>query len=208
MCPLGVPARFFACRSPAAAAPAGPPTPLSRATGAVRSLWGLLRTVASLCWVGMETLAGWRRVSYTLGGVNLHRHMLLTQHSARLLCVVGAAGQSVDAIVLSPPPPDTGVPAGPGGAGTEGADEAAAAASARGAPAPWEPRCLLMPDGKPRPTVLLCSPNAGMYEQAGAQSDWLELYLRLGLNVCMYNYRWGGLPWSWSWSWSWWVRAG
>jgi pimeloyl-ACP methyl ester carboxylesterase len=39
------------------------------------------------------------------------------------------------------------------------------------------------------PTVLICNPNAGFYEFAFYQSEWLEFYLHNGANVCMWNYR-------------------
>jgi hypothetical protein len=39
------------------------------------------------------------------------------------------------------------------------------------------------------PTVLLCNPNAGYYEYAFYQNEWLEFYLQNGVNVCMWNYR-------------------
>lgn len=39
------------------------------------------------------------------------------------------------------------------------------------------------------PAVLLCNPNAGFYEFAYYQSEWLEFYLNNGVNVCMWNYR-------------------
>jgi len=39
------------------------------------------------------------------------------------------------------------------------------------------------------PTMLLCNPNAGFYEFAYYQSEWLEYYLNSGINVFMWNYR-------------------
>jgi pimeloyl-ACP methyl ester carboxylesterase len=39
------------------------------------------------------------------------------------------------------------------------------------------------------PTVLLCNPNAGFYEFAFYQSEWLGFYLENAVNVCMWNYR-------------------
>jgi hypothetical protein len=38
-------------------------------------------------------------------------------------------------------------------------------------------------------TVLICNPNAGFYEFAYYQSEWLEFYLSNGINVFMWNYR-------------------
>jgi hypothetical protein len=38
-------------------------------------------------------------------------------------------------------------------------------------------------------TVLICNPNAGFYEFAYYQSEWLEFYLGNGINVFMWNYR-------------------
>jgi pimeloyl-ACP methyl ester carboxylesterase len=44
--------------------------------------------------------------------------------------------------------------------------------------------------------VLFCSPNAGFYEgvsQCDINSSWVGLYLKCGLDVCMFNYRGYGL---------------
>lgn len=41
-------------------------------------------------------------------------------------------------------------------------------------------------------TVLLCAPNAGMYElysQQNRASSWLGIYTKLGFDVCVFNYR-------------------
>jgi hypothetical protein len=38
-------------------------------------------------------------------------------------------------------------------------------------------------------TVMICNPNAGFYEFAYYQSEWLEFYLSCGVNVFMWNYR-------------------
>mmetsp|Transcript_11462 Transcript_11462/g.22508 ORF Transcript_11462/g.22508 Transcript_11462/m.22508 type:complete len:695 (+) Transcript_11462:675-2759(+) len=42
-------------------------------------------------------------------------------------------------------------------------------------------------------TVMICNPNAGFYEFAYYQSEWLQFYLGNGLNVFMWNYRGYGL---------------
>ena len=39
------------------------------------------------------------------------------------------------------------------------------------------------------PTMLFCNPNAGFYEFAYYQSEWLEYYIQSGINVFMWNYR-------------------
>ena len=39
-----------------------------------------------------------------------------------------------------------------------------------------------------RSAVLLCGPNAGLYEYAHRQGEWLELYLSLGCDVILWNY--------------------
>jgi pimeloyl-ACP methyl ester carboxylesterase len=39
------------------------------------------------------------------------------------------------------------------------------------------------------PTVLFCNPNAGFYEFAFYQNEWLGFYLQNEVNVCMWNYR-------------------
>lgn len=39
------------------------------------------------------------------------------------------------------------------------------------------------------PTIVLCNPNAGLYEFSYYQSEWLEYYLSGGLNVFLWNYR-------------------
>jgi hypothetical protein len=44
--------------------------------------------------------------------------------------------------------------------------------------------------------VMFCSPNAGFYEgmcQSDLASSWLGYYVRLGYDVCMFNYRGYGL---------------
>ena len=38
-------------------------------------------------------------------------------------------------------------------------------------------------------TMLFCNPNAGFYEFAYYQSEWLDYYLNSGINVFMWNYR-------------------
>jgi alpha/beta superfamily hydrolase len=39
------------------------------------------------------------------------------------------------------------------------------------------------------PTILICNPNAGYYEYAYYQSEWVEYYINLGVNVFLWNYR-------------------
>lgn len=39
------------------------------------------------------------------------------------------------------------------------------------------------------PTVLICNPNAGFYEFAYFQSEWLDFYTQQGINLFMWNYR-------------------
>ena len=39
------------------------------------------------------------------------------------------------------------------------------------------------------PTILLCNPNAGLYEFAYYQSEWLDFYNSLGITVFVWNYR-------------------
>lgn len=51
------------------------------------------------------------------------------------------------------------------------------------------------PPNAPKPshpdkrTVLICNPNAGLYELHHFQSDWIMFYTRLGFDVFIYNYR-------------------
>lgn len=51
--------------------------------------------------------------------------------------------------------------------------------------------CMLVsnPDILHPPTVLFCNPNAGLYEFAYYQSEWLDLYISNGINVMLWNYR-------------------
>ena len=37
--------------------------------------------------------------------------------------------------------------------------------------------------------MIFCNPNAGYAEYIQYQSDWLEYYLVLGINVFVWNYR-------------------
>ncbi|KDO27420.1 hypothetical protein SPRG_07008 [Saprolegnia parasitica CBS 223.65] len=38
-------------------------------------------------------------------------------------------------------------------------------------------------------TVILCNPNCGLYEFHHFQSDWIQFYTKLGINVFLFNYR-------------------
>jgi hypothetical protein len=40
-----------------------------------------------------------------------------------------------------------------------------------------------------RPTMIFCNPNAGFIEYFQYQSDWLEYYINMGINVFVWNYR-------------------
>lgn len=42
---------------------------------------------------------------------------------------------------------------------------------------------------KPENAVILCNPNGGFYEFAYYQTEWLDYYNSLGLNVFLWNYR-------------------
>ena len=44
-------------------------------------------------------------------------------------------------------------------------------------------------DSPESPVILLCNPNAGLYEFSYYQSEWLEYYVSVGLNVLLWNYR-------------------
>jgi hypothetical protein len=39
------------------------------------------------------------------------------------------------------------------------------------------------------PTMIFCNPNAGYAEIFQYQSDWLEYYVKNGINVFVWNYR-------------------
>jgi hypothetical protein len=39
------------------------------------------------------------------------------------------------------------------------------------------------------PTMIFCNPNAGLYEFAYYQSEWLDLYISNNINVLLWNYR-------------------
>lgn len=43
------------------------------------------------------------------------------------------------------------------------------------------------------PTMIFCNPNAGFIEYFQFQSDWLEYYVNMGINVFVWNYRGFGL---------------
>ncbi|OMJ78947.1 hypothetical protein SteCoe_21119 [Stentor coeruleus] len=45
------------------------------------------------------------------------------------------------------------------------------------------------PEAQDPPTIILCNPNAGLYEFALYQSEWLEYYVNSGINVFLWNYR-------------------
>ena len=39
------------------------------------------------------------------------------------------------------------------------------------------------------PTMVFCNPNASVYELLSMQSEWLEYYINLGVNLVVWNYR-------------------
>lgn len=39
------------------------------------------------------------------------------------------------------------------------------------------------------PVAIYCNPNGGLYEYACYQNNWLEYYVSLGIDFCMWNYR-------------------
>lgn len=39
------------------------------------------------------------------------------------------------------------------------------------------------------PIIIFCNPNGGLYEYACYQNNWLEFYLSLGIDLCLWNYR-------------------
>jgi len=39
------------------------------------------------------------------------------------------------------------------------------------------------------PTVLFCNPNACFYEYLSRQSEWMQYYMNLGVNLVIWNYR-------------------
>lgn len=51
--------------------------------------------------------------------------------------------------------------------------------------------CMLVtnPEVTYPPTIIFCNPNAGLYEFAYYQSEWLDLYISNGINVMLWNYR-------------------
>lgn len=51
--------------------------------------------------------------------------------------------------------------------------------------------CMLVvnPEITHPPTMIFCNPNAGLYEFAYYQSEWLDLYISNGINVLLWNYR-------------------
>jgi len=58
------------------------------------------------------------------------------------------------------------------------------------------PDGIATPRFSPKGLVLFCGPNAGFYEgmcQSDFAASWLGTYLRMGYDVCMFNYRGYGL---------------
>lgn len=50
--------------------------------------------------------------------------------------------------------------------------------------------CIYLPnEDATKPVVLLLNPNAGFFEFAYYQNDWIEFYMNRGLNIMMMNYR-------------------
>lgn len=43
-------------------------------------------------------------------------------------------------------------------------------------------------NGDPAPAVLMCNPNAGMYEHSDGSGDWLDFYGKHGFTVVQFNY--------------------
>jgi hypothetical protein len=39
------------------------------------------------------------------------------------------------------------------------------------------------------PTMMYCNPNAGYYEFTHYQSEWMDYYISMGVNVILWNYR-------------------
>ena len=39
------------------------------------------------------------------------------------------------------------------------------------------------------PIMLFCNPNGGLYEYSCYQNQWLEFYISLGIDMCVWNYR-------------------
>ncbi len=161
-------------------------------------VWPMVRraAVSSLLmlrsWVAAAV--GASEAKRAVAGLTLHRHTLMRLRRARQFWVTGGSGQLVDAVVV---PPHLGASqcdgaAAAAGAGVTGAG-GGAGMGALGDGDDWAalPISQVVRDGsgKPRPTVVLCNPNAGMYEQSAGQSDWLDMYGRMGYNVVMFNYR-------------------
>jgi len=51
----------------------------------------------------------------------------------------------------------------------------------------------ISPCSSDNPTILICNPNAGFYELAYYQNEWLETYINENFNVMLWNYRGYGL---------------
>jgi hypothetical protein len=62
--------------------------------------------------------------------------------------------------------------------------------------------CLYIPafgkrEENSHPLILFCNPNAGYYEFSFYQSEWIEYYTNLGINLFLWNYRGYGLTKGW-----------
>ena len=42
---------------------------------------------------------------------------------------------------------------------------------------------------KPQSTILFCNPNACFYEYLHYQTEWIDYYHNLGVNIVIWNYR-------------------
>merc|ERR1711907_122603 len=89
------------------------------------------------------------------------RKQLLHSYNGERISLMGSASNTIDGIIIRPTP-----------AKKENAHEIMGSSTIG--------------------TVLFCCPNAGMYESmANASKDcsWVGYYTRLGLDVCVFNYR-------------------
>jgi hypothetical protein len=105
---------------------------------------------------------------FSVGGLAFHRAVLLSTKRARQLWVKVPAGYKIDGVLI---PSEVNLARHPG--------HTAQASSVD---------VFRSSDGSSPPLVLMCNPNAGLYEHSGSCNEWLSFYGRLGFNVVIYNY--------------------
>jgi hypothetical protein len=105
---------------------------------------------------------------FSIGGLAFHRSALLSTKHARQLWVKVPAGYKIDAVLI---PSEVNLSRFADASSTHTSIDTFRAA-----------------DGTAPPLVILCNPNAGLYEHSGSSNEWLDFYGKLGFNVVIFNY--------------------